>query len=345
MSSIKEAIDQLSRQSGYGELSTAYTNMLYGTNHRGLGNPVSANRDNSGITFFTRPSCNLTYDNIQGNRRLLPLGTFNHRTIQRAIRTILDPDSAKDRDVTCPMVNHKSPFIAMLSNNLLTLDGWPDITPQTYTSKEGIYGQVWSMYDGMFRVVTQFDLIANFRNIAGDPITSLFNAWIDYGISVKLGEMVPYPRAIVENEIDTDCGIYRFTLDPTRRYIQKMAKTIAFPISSPMGAAFNFVGEQTYAQATEQINIQFRCMGADYNDPIIVDEFNRLVASFEPGLEIVRATQDGLTVAGEYYQVPHQYLRDANYFGIPLINPYTFELVWYVNRDEFDYLGLGVAEL
>jgi len=340
MSSIKAAIDKLSRATGYGEMSTAYTNMLYGTNHRGVGNPVPANRDNSGITFFTRPSCNLTYDNIQGNRTLLPLGTFNPRTIQRAIRTMLDPESAKYRDVTCPMVNHRSPFIAMLTNNLLTLDGYPDVAPQTYSSKEGILGQTWSMYDGVFRVVQQFDLVANFRNITGDPITTLFNSWINYGISVKMGDMVPYARAIVENEIDTDTGIYRFTLDPTRRYIQKMAKTIAFPISSPMGAAFNFVGEQTYAQATEQINVQFRCMGADYNDPIIVSEFNRLVAEFEPELTIVRATEEGVEIAGNYYQIPHRLLKEANYFGIPLINPYTFELMWFVNRDELDYLGL-----
>lgn len=341
MTSIKQAIDQLARETGYGELSTAYTNMLYGINHRGLGNPVAANRDNSGISFISRPNLNLTYDNIQASRRLVQLGTSNHRTIQRAIRTILDPDSAERRNVVCPMVNHKSPFIAMLTNNLLTADGWPDIAPQTYTSKEGIYGQSWSMYDGVYHVTQPWDMVANFRNIAGDPITALFNAWIEYGINVKLGKMVPYPVSIVENEIDTDCAIFRFTLDPTRRFIQKWAKTIAFPVSSPMGAAFNFVGEQTFTQATEQINIQFRCMGADYNDPIVIWEFNELVATFEPGLRITRATQDKLTVAGNYYQIPHGQLRESNYFGIPLINPYTNELVWFVNRDEFDYLRLG----
>lgn len=341
MAEIKQAIDQLSRETGYGEMSTAYTNMLYGINHRGLGNPVAANRDNSGITFITRPNLNLTYDNIQVSRKLVPLGTFNHRTIQRAIRTTLDPESARVRNVTCPMVNHKSPFIALLTNNLLTMDGWPDIAPQTYASKEGIYGQSWAMYDGVYNINQVWDLTANFRNIAGDPITALFNAWIEYGINVKLGTMVPYPISIVENEIDTDCAIYRFVLDPTRRFVQKFAKTICFPVSSPMGATFNFTGEQTFVQATEQINIQFRCMGADYNDPIIIDEFNRLVESFEPGLKITKATQAKLEVAGRFYQLRPEQLRESNYFGIPLINPFTYELCWFVNADELDYLKLG----
>ena len=340
MSDIKQILDRLSRETGYGELSTAFTNMLYGTNHRGVGNPVAANRDNAGISFFTRPNLNLTYDNIATSRRLVQLGTFNPRTIQRAIRTTLDPETARLKNMTCPMVNHRSPFIPLLTNNLLTADGFPDIAPQTYTSKEGIYGQSWSMYDGVFNVNIPWDLTCNFRNIAGDPITLLFNAWIEYGIGVKLGRMVPHPVSVVDNEIDTDTGFYRFVLDPTRRYIQKWAKTICFPVSTPMGAHFNFSGEQTYTQATEQINVQFRCMGADYNDPIVLDEFNRLVAEHEPELEITRMTQEKIYVAGNYYQLQPEELRVSNYFGIPLINLYTNELCWFVNADELNYLRI-----
>ena len=83
-----EVIDSLARKLGCGALSDAYRLMLSGINHRGLGNPVRTNRDNSGIIFFTRPDLNLTYDNIAYNRLMSTLGTKGERsawTIQNYI--------------------------------------------------------------------------------------------------------------------------------------------------------------------------------------------------------------------------------------------------------------------
>lgn len=348
---IQRAIDDVSRTTGLGSMSDAYTNMLRGINHRGLGNPINANHDNSGIVFFTRPDLNLSYDNLATHRTLTPLATSNAPlSIQRYIRAVLDPKGARNRGVTTPLFDHRNPFIPLLTNNILSLSGWPDIAPETYTSKEGIRKETWSKIDGVYYIYNQFDLTANFRNIAGDPITTMFNVWLQYAVSVTLGEMVPYPENIVESRLDYNTRIYSFVLDPGRRFIQKAAITGAsFPTTSPMGAAFNFVGDKTFVQSTEQINVQFNCTGAQYNDPIIFEEFNRLVANFNPQLTIEEYDDTRVRIRGQgkYFQLTRNsqgidILKKGNYRGTPLIHPLTHELLWFVDTEEFNALHTGI---
>lgn len=348
-----EVIDSLARKLGYGALSDAYRLMLSGINHRGLGNPVRTNRDNSGIIFFTRPDLNLTYDNIAYNRLMSTLGTKGERsawTIQNYIQNVLDVRSSLGGQVQSmynssgtPLFNKHMPFIPVLTNNLLSMSGWPDIAPETYTSKEGVMKEQFSMIDGYYRVTNQFDLTANFRNTEGDPITALFNIWILYACSVYRGDLFPYPENIIENRIDYTTRIYHFTLDPTRRFITHSAATGAsFPTTIPIGASFNFVGDNTYVQSTEQLSINFNSVGADYNDPITFYEFNKLVSMFEPALRITSADNNGgYTLAGgdKYVQLTSDggeldMLQLGNYYGIPLIHPYTQELMWFVKPEE-----------
>lgn len=352
--SAEEAVDILASNIGYGSLSEAYRLMLRGMNHRGLGNPVRTNRDNSGIIFFTRPELNLTYDNIRYNRLLSPLNITGEKaawTIQRYIKAILDPRQNRGKGglpaLTTPLVDRYNPFIPVLTNNLISLSGWPDIAPETYTSKEGVMKEQWSMIDGFYRVTNQFDLSANFRNTEGDPITALFNVWILYACMVYRGELFPYPDNIIENRIDYTTRIYHFTLDPTRRFITHSAATGAsFPTTIPIGASFNFVGDNTYVQSTEQLSINFNCVGADYNDPITFYEFNKLVATYCPALEITNVDAEGnISIAGGNWvqldtsnDAAIDYLQKGNYYGVPLINPITQELMWFVNSDDAEVI-------
>jgi hypothetical protein len=347
----KQLIDRTSIDSGFGSLSDAYTNMLRGINHRGLGNAINSNRDNTGIVFFTRPNLNLTYDNLAGNRLLMPLGTQNAKlTLQRYIRTALDPKNAIINGVNTPdLFDHRQPFIPLLTNNLLSVAGWPDIAVDTYQSKEGIRKESWAKIDGVFRKTEIFELTMNFRNIAGDPITTMLNAWINYAVSVTLGDMVPYPECIVENEYDYNTRIYHLVLDPSRRYVQKIAATGAsFPTSNSIGASFNFNAEERFVSNTEMISANFTCMGADYNDPITVEEFNELVAIFNEDMTITSYSDDGnLTLKGNsgansligsqrYLRLTGEDLLKGSYWGTPLIHPLTFELFWYVTPEIYN---------
>jgi len=329
--SNRDIINNIARDSGLGNLSTSTANIQRGINHRGVGNPTTQNTDNHGLTFFTRPRLNLSYDNVATSRILSPLLTQSPNTLPRLIRVLLDHVGALERNVTCPMVDDRMPFIPMLTNNLLSISGWPDIDLDTYTAPEGIVKESWSMVDDVPRNFGTFDLTANFRNIAGDPINALFHAWTHYAAAVAMGELVPYPEMIVENEIDYMTRIYRLVLDPTRTFVQKIgACGAAFPTASPLGAAFNYSSDSPLAQDNEQISIPFRCIGAEYNDPITIVEFNATVILFNPLMD-ERYRADRFVKLGKSEQ------RLFNYEGYPWIAQDN-ELQWWVENERYKLL-------
>lgn len=340
--SYSEELDLLSRLSGFGALSEATSNAIYGINHRGVGNPTSYNTDNHGLTFFTRPRMNMSYDNIAMDRVLTPLLTNNVKSYQRAIRLLLDPDAGfrSAQPLQSDLVDHKSPFIALLTNNLISLSGWPDPGVAYYESKPGVSKEVWSMVDDVARNMGSFDLQASFRNIAGDPITLLFYVWQRYAAQVYNGTLMPYPDMILDNEIDYQTRIYRLVLDPSRQWVQKIAACGAsFPYSTSLGAAFNFSNDTPFAQDNaNQISIPFHCIGVDYQDPILIREFNDLVALFNNEMAdgnrsraMQRLTKDELS----YF----------NYYGYPYIVPDSQKLEWWVTKADYARLKPRLAAI
>lgn len=331
-----KVINTISRGSGYGDLGSAVTNTFFGINHRGLGNATPNNNDHYGLTFFTRPRMNLSYDNVTAFRPLTNLLTDDPLTVQRAIRAYLDPDASRrsKNPISSPLVDPYSPFIPLLSNTLTSLTGWPDSTVDTYTSTEGMQREAWSMVDGVSRNFRTFDITANFRNIVGDPITLLTHSWIHYASCVYQDIMVPYPEMIVENEIDYMTRIYRLVLDPTRNYVQKIAATGAsFPIATSIGNAFNMSNEKPITEENNEISVPFRCIGVDYLDPILMLEFNKLGEIFNPAMKDGRRGYDGAVV-----KVPREAMIAFNYRGYPHIDLETCELTWWVFKEDYQRL-------
>lgn len=352
MADVQSYIDNISRQSGYGRRQQAHTNVLYGINHSVVGNIVPYNTDNQGITFFTRPRLNLTYNNIISDRTFTPLLANNGATesMQRAIRVLLDPIlGGKDETsvllaanegvdlVQTNLIDTDLAFMALLTNHLQSLTGWPDPSADTYQSHDGIYKESWSMIDGLVRNYSTFELNATFRNVAGDPISALFHTWIKYASNVYIGRMMPYPDAILTNEIDYQTRIYRLILDPSRQYVTKIASTGAsFPYAVSLGASFSFDADRPFNQNNAQtIDVPFRCMGVEYNDPRTILEFNTVVAMFNQNMAIPQA-------AGYVKLKPAEKIYH-NYYGYPRIDPRTLELQWWV--DPADYTPINVNNL
>lgn len=341
----RDDIDLVSRLSGLGNLTEATSNIMMGFNHRNTGTPVPYNTDHYGLTFFTRPRMNLSYDNIVMDRRLTPLSAIESKdspSYQRAIRVLLDPlhsrQSSRSADgkresglITSMLVDDLNPFIPLLSNQLISLNGWPDPVMGMYNSREGAGKESWFMADDIARHNGTFDLQASFRNIAGDPITLLLQTWLVYMENVYTGRMYPHPSSVVENEIDYLTRIYRIVLDPTRRFVQKIAACgAAAPSSSGLGAAFNMTTDVPFNQEVmSQISIPFHCTVAMYQDPILIREFNDLVVTFNPAMGDVDR-------ASKMRQVAQEYLELFNYYGYPRIDPRTMEMQWWVKREWYE---------
>jgi len=97
---------------------------------------------------------------------------------------------------------------------------------------------------------------------------------------------------------------------------------------TPMGPVDNAIGSVFYG-LNQEIQIQFRCMGACYQDDIIVHEFNKTVGIFNPGM---RKEYVGTSMQ----KVPYNALQIFNNQGYPRIDPDTYELEWYVSKANYN---------
>lgn len=235
--------------------------------------------------MFTRPQLNLTTNNAMADRHLLPLLDNNPSSMYRAMRLMLDPRLAQGRDFSSNLFDSKQAFMTILSNTLVNITGFPDVTINAYTAPEGMRKESYSIIDDVAEINNTYDITASFANIEGDPVTDLFQYWTRYMGNVYTGDMVPYPEFVVENEVDYQCRIWRLILDKSKRYVKKIGcANVCFPLASPLGNAFNYSNETPYSDANDQISIPFRCVGAEYQDPILYTEFNLTVAYFNRGM-------------------------------------------------------------
>ncbi|MDR3392217.1 MAG: hypothetical protein P4L77_10845 [Sulfuriferula sp.] len=326
-------IDQIQLLSQINPASTAIGSSFYGINHRQVPPAIQINRDYYGLAFFTRPYLNLSTPNLQTHRLFTPLLTTDPNSLPRIIRCLLD-FTAPLKGITTPFVDPQQAFISPLTNHLLSMSGWPDISVQTFTSHEGLYKEVFGFVDGnIAEAVQSYDLTATFRNLPGDPITTFFFYWCQYMAAVFEGSLVPYPDSIFNNVIDYNTRIYRLVLDSSKTKVQKIAACgAAFPLSDPMGAAFNFDSQSgPLNTSNDQITINFRCFGATYLDDILIDEFNRTVCLFNGGMVDSKRTSG-------YTKVPMSALTIFNNVGYARIDPTTYELEWWVDNNTYQQM-------
>ena len=180
------SLDDYFKTTPIGSISSALANNSYGINHMQIPGAVQSNRDMYGYTFFVRPQLNMQAENIRGVRQLLALLNTDPMSVQRYVRTTLDPrlmvgfkaGNTTQVPISSPLTDTFNPFISLLTNNLQTLSGWPDMTAQTFTSKSGVYNEVYSQVDGIVKNYGEFKLTATFRNTRCHSILYMFYVWL-----------------------------------------------------------------------------------------------------------------------------------------------------------------------
>ncbi len=332
---IESYADVLER-TAMGDPSRAISKSFYGINHRNNAASIPINKDYYGLTLFTKPDMRMTADNISRNRLFTPMLTARENTIPRAIRASLDwryMDHGEN-SYPCSLIDPKQIFIPLLTNLCLSNSGWQDTELPTHTTEPGLYGEAFSYADGIAAIYRTYDITVNFRNIPGDPITAMFYWWVHYASNVFEGIISPYNNNLTENVVDYQTCIWRLILDPTKRWVTKIGRSgPAFPIGVPMGAHFNHEID-TPINRNDQIPIQFRCIGAEYQDPILVLDFNNTVVLGNADMDDSRRASSGLV------KVNYNMINGFNYMGYPRIDPTTYELEWWVyNQDLIAMLG------
>ena len=314
--------------------------------------------------------------NVSNYRGFYNLLTDNAMSYQRYTRLMLDPRLCKlgeingsqttERDLKCPFVDYSNAFIPVLTNNIVSLSGWPDLTAPTRTSDAGLYGEEVSMVDGVTNHYESFDIDTTFRNTRGNPLIYLFYIWLKYESLVYEGILTPYTDFILENEIDYQSRIYRLVLDQQKRYVTYIGATGAsFPINVPTGSLFDFNSDNVYNNKNSEINIRFRSMGFTAFEDILKYEFNRTTAIFNPDMKslLKQDIEGGNTdkilreSAVKTYRTPNNGMvkipyalaltmdsgsisdnkfYQLNHRAIPWINLSTNELEWWVKANRFN---------
>lgn len=334
----KDDIREIHRGLGKGDPYTAMQNLFYGINQKATGTSVPGNSDHYGLTFFTRPRLNLSYHNVLAERRMHSILTQDKYSMAKAIRCMLDPEGNNGRYGTTyetPLIDPKQAFMPMFQDLLLSISGFPDVMVDSFTADPGYMKETYGFIDTHLKEYQEFDLTATFKNIAGDPVTMALNVWLNYARNVLYGSMVPYPDSIYYNEVDYNTRIYRLTLDPSRRIVQKICCTGAsYPTTDPIGSSFNFNVESPTNTDNNQLSVQFRSFGVLYNDPMVVHSFNKIVCVFN-GNMLPSDPSDPTSpprgqVNGTYKKVTTNLERNKSmYKAYPRINIATMELEWY----------------
>lgn len=336
---VSVSVDDITQVNLGGTMSRAITDNLYGINHRQIPGAIPINKDQYGLTLFTRPQLNFTTSNLRNVRLMIPLLSADDMSYQRAIRTLLDPrlmsgyaeSSSGAAKISCPIVDPEQAFIPLLTNNLLGISGWPDINVPTHSTPEGVYKESHTIVDGVTVNFNSYDITATFRNSRGDPITSMFFYWAHYMSNVFEGQLLPYPDMIIRNEIDYNTRIYRLVLDSSKKYVQRIAACgAAIPGAVPIGSMFDYSSEKPYNDVNAQISIPFKCMGAIYNDDILVWAFNKTVVTFNPSMSDEHRNNEMVKIPGEYLEL-------FNNRGYARINSEAgYELEWWIRKSLFE---------
>ena len=282
----------------------------------------------TGYTFMTRPRLNLSTANISTDPLFAAMLTDRYSDVAFAIRCMLDTQFCKDNPLevdSCPLIDKHNPFAVLLSNAITGIGGFNDVIVSTETTEDGYFQENMTYAIGGEKLDKTYELTPTFRDYPGSPVAATFDFWVKYLTNLYEGRMIQYADAIDANRLDYTVSIYRFIVDRANRHITRWAKaTGCFPVTSPVGVPFNYGQGERIVAGTDNFTINFKANRLEYNNPVILREFNMLVRRYNP-TTITRKNPQLKAFA---------YAAQNNYEGIPYvtIGDYGYELS-FINHD------------
>lgn len=263
-----------------------------------------------GFTFITRPKLNLSTPSIRSDRILSLLDTLDPQTVAFTVRAMLDTKLKSLYNISInksQYFNPVNPFISILSNRLITLNGWPDPTLDVETTEGGFFSESITYPKGHDQLTRNYDISATFSDMQGSVIHILFVMWLRWIHLATRGRVTAYMEDIEARRMCFTSSIYRFVMDPSNRYITKWAKaTGCFPRSVPTGAYFNYDANASNVDVAMNLAIPFTVSGkVEYMDPIILKEFNMLMDKMSPATKNHNPATGSLRMALNFKCLPY----------------------------------------
>lgn len=323
---------------GIGDLDIAIGSTLRNISIRSQTAFVPQNKEQTGLVLFTKPNFYLNDASCATDRMLSVLMTTNPSSYQAAIRAYLDPRGHREDQmdgsppyVNCDLVDPDNVFIPLLTNTCLELTGWPDPVLDTSDSTPGRRQEVYGHTDGIFRIHGKYTLTGLFKNIPRDPVRQMLDVWCLYQSNVSRGKTFPRLDSIVSRRVNYHTRIWRLVLDETRTHLTRIGCAHgARPLVTDIGRVFDYSSERPFQEnSLTNVTTQFACYGAEYNDPILIREFNLTSTWHLPELRS-SGTRENFYVKLK----PEEWTMFGGAY--PLIDEDTNEMQWWVTKERYE---------
>jgi hypothetical protein len=231
-------------------------------------------------------------------------------------------------------VDKQQAFIPLLTNTLSSLTGWPDLVGDVYQSAQGMFRQSTTFLDGTPRMYENRTLTMNNQNIQGNPVMLLMYFGLHYALCQAEGFVVPWPDQSITRRINYDSRIFKLIMDSQRRHVIGIASAIVYPTAVSIGSWFNHNRDEVVKTDSRDVSFQWQTrFGVQYQDPILIEEFNYFVGMYNPSMRRVDPNDDTFILKGvengSYERLVYEQYDPENFNAYPYINPATGELEWY----------------
>ncbi len=353
---INSSLDDMLSSSAIGSVDRAIANALFGLNHRNTGNLVPSNRDQQGYVFVVRPQLNMQKENLSNVRKLYPLLSNNPTSVDRYVRCTLDPRqqtgysfntkpvSPANRKyydsiglypnsvpgIQCSLVDMRQCFIPLITNMVEKVTGWPESQVPTMSFEPGLFREKYALVDGMMENYDEYEIDFAFKGMKGNVLLYLLYIWTYYPTLLIGGQLARYPDYRSENRLDYTTRVWRLTMDESNETVSMLtASGASFWVTTNVAPFADYDRGTAVLNPAKEFTIRCKCLGFQFFDPILVQEFNTTVTQFNPEMSDQFRDDDMI-------KVPKSWLSYFNFRGYPRINPSSMELEWYIDKTYFN---------
>jgi hypothetical protein len=214
-----------------------------------------------------------------------------------------------------------SPFINIITNNVVQISGFPDIDMPVFTGEPNRIGSSFQMIDGVENLNMPVDITMTIQDLIGDPVFNLFRTLSLYPGRIYGNQMMRYPDFILEDALDYNIRLYRLIIAADGETIHHIGSTMpAFIQGVAIGHHFDYSLDTPYRE-DNLVNVRLMGSGVIYDDPILIDDFNVTVMYANKRM---RGNKDGMTL------IPKELVPQFSYERVyPFIDPLSFKLQWW----------------